>query len=315
MVNGQRYRQTLDTSDWREAKQKERDKIKDAKEGKLAVGATADLARLPFEKALDTYLSEICITRQDGAKEARKTWEGRLTESLRPFFAGKRLNQITADGIRAFQAKRLQEGKYPTSVNHTVKALLRLLKRAKLASRIRDDVKLLRVIKEQREMLTQDQKQILFQIAASKDDWQTAYCAALLTANTSMRPVELRRLRWRDLDPTNRLVMVRRSKTDAGTRIIPLNDEAWSSIAALKTRADKMRTNQPEHYIFPRTVPVTDGSKPMGASGWKSAWGSLRSAVHCPKCGKIQKPAETCKVKDCKADMRGIKSQFAALRF
>ena len=109
--------------------------------------------------------------------------------------------------------------------------------------------------------------------------------------------------------------MVRRSKTDAGTRIIPLNDEAWSSIAALKTRADKTGANQPEHYIFPHTVPVIDGSKPMGASGWKSAWKSLRSGVPCPKCSKIQKPTDTCKVKDCKADMRGIKSQFAALRF
>jgi len=314
-VNGQRYRQTLETSDWREAKQKERDKIKDAKEGKLALGATADLARLPFEKALDVYLGEIFIAREDRAKEARKSWEGRLTESLRTFFAGKRLNQITADDIRAFQANRLEAGKHPASVNHAVKGLLRLLKRAKLASRIRDDVKLLRVIKELREMLTQDQKQTLFQIAASKDDWRTAYCAALLTANTSMRPVELRRLRWRDLDPTSHLVTVRRSKTEAGTRIIPLNDEAWSSIAALKTRADEAGTNQPEHYVFPRTIPAIDGSKPMGTSGWKSAWESLRSAVCCPKCGKVQKATETCKVKDCEADMRGVKSPFAALRF
>ena len=53
----------------------------------------------------------------------------------------------------------------------------------------------------------------------------------------------------------------------------------------------------------------------MGACGWKSAWESLRAAVRCPKCGKIQKPTDTCKVKDCKADMRDIKSPFAALRF
>lgn len=225
------------------------------------------------------------------------------------------MNQITADDIRAFQAKRLQEGKHPASVNHAVKGLLRLLKRAKLAGRIRDDVKLLRVIKGPREMLTHDLKKRLFEIAASKDDWQTAYCAALLTANTSMRPVELRRLKWRDLDPTNRLVAVRHSKTDAGVRIIPLNDEAWSSIAALKKRADKMGTNEPEHYIFPRIVPIIDGSRPMGACGWKSAWESLRAAVRCPKCGKIQKPTDTCKVKDCKAEMQGVKSPFATLRF
>jgi len=66
---------------------------------------------------------------------------------------------------------------------------------------------------------------------------------------------------------------------------------------------------------LPRTAPVIGGSTPMGACGWKSAWESLRAAVRCPKCGKIQKPTGICKVKDCKADMRGIKSPFAALGF
>ena len=146
-----------------------------------------------FEAALDRYLAELSVERQDKAANPRKTWEGRLTERLRPYFAAKRLNQISADDVRAFQASRLGEGKHPNSVNHEVKALLRLLKRAKLASRLRDDVKLLRVEREPREMLTQAEKLRLFETASTNPDWQIAYCAALLTANTSMRPVEIRR--------------------------------------------------------------------------------------------------------------------------
>ncbi len=276
-VNGQRYRQTLETTDRREAVQRERDLIARAKEGKLAVGSTAELSRLPFEKALDRYLTEISVERQGGAKDPRKTWEGRLTEHLRTFFAPKRLNRITADDIWAFQVHRLSEGKHPNSVNHEVKALLRLLKRAKLASTIRDDVKLLKVQREPRQMLTQAEKERLFEAAASRDEWQTAYCAALLTANTSMRPVEIRRLLWQDLDPVNRLVTVRKSKTEAGSRVIPLNDEAWAAIVALKKRAEAFKTDQPEHYIFPRTVPAVDGFRPMGSCGWKTAWLSLRA--------------------------------------
>ena len=37
-----------------------------------------------------------------------------------------------------------------------------------------------------------------------------------------------------------------------------------------------MRTGEPEHYILPRTFPRLDGSMPMGAGGWRSAWRSLR---------------------------------------
>jgi integrase len=280
-VNGQRFRQTLETRDWREATQRENDLKARAREGKLASGMTAEFSRLGFEVALDRYLAEMCVERQDNAIGPRKSWEGRLTECLRPFFASKRLNQITADDVRAFQAHRLQQGKHPSSVNHEIKALLRLLKRAKLTSRLRDDVRLLPVKRELRQMLSVWEKQHLFETAAMKPKWQTAYCAALLTANMSMRPVELRRLLWSDLDPVDRLVTVRRSKTEAGTRVIPLNDEAWAAISALKQRADALGTYAPEHYVFHRQWPKIDAARPM--SGWRSAWRSLRKAAGMPK--------------------------------
>ena len=195
---------------------------------------------------------------------------------MRPIFTGKRLNQITPDDIRAFQAQRLGVGKHPNTVNHETKALMRLLRRGKLLGRIRDDIKLLPVRKESRQMLTQAEKQRLFETAGTKDEWQTAYSAALLTANTSMRPVEIKRLKWDAFDPVQRLIMVRRSKTDAGSRTIPLNDEAWSAIAAMKKRADKLAIYALESYIFPRQWPKLDASKPMGRCGWRRAWRSLR---------------------------------------
>lgn len=201
-VNGQRVRQTLETSDWREAKQRERDKIRDAKEGKLASGMTAEFSRMLFGPALDRYLKEqTAMQGKADNPDQSKSWDRYVTEPLRPFFAAKRLNQITADYIRLYQAHRLSQGKHPNTVNHEVKALLRLLKRAKLLSRIRDDVKLLPVKREPRQMPTPAEKQRLFETAARKPNWQTAYCAGLLTANTTMRPKELKRLLWRDLDP------------------------------------------------------------------------------------------------------------------
>jgi len=137
------------------------------------------------------------------------------------------------------------------------------------------------ITSEPREMLTAAEKQHLFETAASKPEWQTAYCAALLTANTSMRPKELMRLLWSDLDPFSRLITVRRSKTEAGKRVIPLNDEAWSAIAAMKKRDDALGAYAPEHYIFCRQRPQINPTRPM--SGWRSAWRSLRKAAGMPK--------------------------------
>jgi hypothetical protein len=147
-VNGQRFRQTLESTDKREAVQAERDLIARAKEGKLASGVTAEFSRLLFCTALDRYLAERLVRSQSkptGGKafDPRKTWDGWVTEPLRDFFSAKRLNRITGDDIRQFQAHRLGLGKHANTVNHEVKGLLRLLKRAKLASRLRDEVQLL----------------------------------------------------------------------------------------------------------------------------------------------------------------------------
>lgn len=210
---------------------------------------TAEFSRLIFNNAVEKYLAELAIRRPGSlrqAGDARKSWEGDLTNRLRDFFSAKRLNQITADDIRQFQAYRIGQGKHPNTVNHEVKALLRLLKRAKLLSRLRDDVRLLPVKKEPKSVLAEAEKQRLLETASKRPEWMVAYCAALLTANTSMRPVELRRLLWSDLDPFNRLVTARRSKTEARTRVIPLNDLAWSAFAAMKQRADLLGTYAPE---------------------------------------------------------------------
>ncbi len=52
VVNGQRFRQSLDTKDWREAQSKEKQLIAEASEGKLTRNSTT-LARLPFAQAAD----------------------------------------------------------------------------------------------------------------------------------------------------------------------------------------------------------------------------------------------------------------------
>jgi len=54
VVNGQRFRQSLGTKDWRESQSQEKQLIAEASEGKLT---HTTLARLPFAQAANEYVS------------------------------------------------------------------------------------------------------------------------------------------------------------------------------------------------------------------------------------------------------------------
>jgi hypothetical protein len=54
-VNGQRFRQSLDTSDWRQAQAKHKELITQATRGNLAP-SSQQFSRLPFGKAAERYL-------------------------------------------------------------------------------------------------------------------------------------------------------------------------------------------------------------------------------------------------------------------
>jgi hypothetical protein len=56
-VDGQRFRQSLETSDWREAQSKEKDLIADATAGKLSP-TKQGFARLPFREAAERFLQD-----------------------------------------------------------------------------------------------------------------------------------------------------------------------------------------------------------------------------------------------------------------
>ncbi len=63
----------------------------------------------------------------------------------------------------------------------------------------------------------------LLKVAQSKPEWETAYLASVLALNTTMRGYEVKQLRWRDIDLMDQSLVIRRSKTLAGERVIPLN--------------------------------------------------------------------------------------------
>ncbi|MGA7919010.1 MAG: site-specific integrase [Candidatus Acidiferrales bacterium] len=131
-----------------------------------------------------------------------------------------------------------------------------------------------------------------------------------------MRGCELKGLRWRDVDFIERTLTIRRSKTAAGERVIPLNADAWTEILSLRDRARRLfgDNHEPDWHVFPHAEGFTkpDPTQPM--SGWRSAWRSLTRAVYCHECGQLQSPADKCCNDKCGADIRNAKSPLAGLR-
>jgi hypothetical protein len=104
------------------------------------------------------------------------------------------------------------------------------------------------------------------------------YCAAIVAANTSMRPVEVKHLRRRDVDLVKKLLHVRRSKNESSHRAIPLNGSALNALARMFERADLLGHTEPEHYLWPACQwGRFEATKPM--LKWDTAWRALRDAA------------------------------------
>ena len=272
-VNGQRFRLSLDTSDWREAQRQEKEKITDAQQGKIAP-ASQQFSRLSFSQAAERFLLQRVVE----VSANTLSTETDQMKALKSFFGSKTVNRITADDVRCYQAHRHEEGRSNRTINHETGLLQRLLKRARAWHQIADEVKRLPVSREFGRVLTEEEKATLLKVAASRPEWQVIRCAAILAFNTTMRSGELKKLRWRDVDFAHRAITVRRSKTEAGRRSIPLNANAAEAILGQHHRASLVGNIDPDHYVFPACqFGKIDATRPQRS--WRSAWESLTKAA------------------------------------
>jgi len=308
-VDGQRFRQSLETSDWRKAQAKEKELITQATEGKLN-SSRPGFAKLAFAEAGDDYF--------DGRKlelgKSSQSKERQLLIKPREFFREKSLSKITPEDVLRFREWRSKTRVGPAIINMEVGVLRRMLKRAKRWHLVGGD---LRPLKEPRSIgraLTYDEKLRLLRTAGWNEDWQRAQAAMSLALCTTMRGCEIKRLQWRDIDFLNRVILVRISKTEAGQRFIPMNDEAYELVVRLRERAKTFSGIEPQHFVFPA---CQNGhvDPTRNQHSFRTAWRNLTRAISCPACGKLQGPGETCTNRKCRAPIQDIKSPLAGLRF
>jgi integrase len=226
----------LATTNWQEATRLEKEVIRAAMEGELAprdpsvklFGAVADY--LKAKEATANSKRTIAFDRERLAIVKRLVGDVKLTA-------------ITRKTIEGLQAKRRLEGAGNRTINMDVGALRQVLRRFKQWRRLEDDVKMLTEaggVPVGRALTVEEQKR-LFESAASNPEWEHVYCAAVLAANTSMRGVEVKHVRRRNIDlekvwdvesATGKGVLyVTRSKNETSKRPIPLNQAAKEAVA------------------------------------------------------------------------------------
>jgi integrase len=293
-INGQRYRQSLDTTDWRAAQSSEKELIGQAGAGKL-VPCSQQFSKLTFIEAADRYVADRLAHL---ALRSIHTERERL-KPLCSFFTTLALTRISADSVRDYIARRKQQGAANRTLNMELGILRRILKRAKRWHLLAEDIKPLPERHNVGRALQHGEKLKLLKTAASRPEWQLARLAATLALNTTMRACEIRGLQWRDVDFMERTLTVRRSKTEAGERVLPLNGDAWEAILELRERSKKLFgwEPNPNWYLFPhgegqgpvgqpksRPGPAVsvrpDPTKPM--STWRTAWRNLTKEAGLP---------------------------------
>jgi integrase len=276
-VNGQRWREPLGTSDWREARALETRRVAElARRPPDPARRRQTFSALDVKSAIDAYAEE---RRCQVSPRMVAYWK----ENARPlaaFFGDIKLRDIDASLIAAYQNARIDAGRAPKTVNGEVSVLRQVLRHTKLWYRFEDDYRTLKNIKPPvGQALTDEQQQRLFEVAKSEPAWMFADVAATLAFYCGLRACEIRGLQWKHIDWLNGRLEVRRSKTPAGWRDPSLNNVCTAALHALWERAKRLGFADPEHYLFPwhgRNKKI-DPTRPMAS--WRSAWRSLRKAA------------------------------------
>lgn len=306
MVNGVRYREALHTTDRREALSLEKKRVSEIQQGKGSSLLGRDFARKSFSTAAEQFLAD----RKPHVAEKTHALEKALLAQLKKFFVDTPVMRIRADSIVDYQRQRRETGISGRTLNMEIAVLRQVMKRARVWRMVEEDVRLDKEnTRTVAKVLTAEQKKLLFDTAASKDEWLVAFCAGVLAVNTTCRGIELKHLRWRDVDLFDRSMAIRRSKTEAGHRTIPLNSDALSALSRLRQRAEVLKAANPEHFVFPACERnKIDPEKPQKT--WRTAWRSLIAETANRAGDAVRKSAEATGSADSEAAVRKARAVF-----
>lgn len=198
---------------------------------------------------------------------------GAAVKHLRAAFGATLVSDLTAAEIARFQQSRTRQGAAAATINKEVSCVRSTLKDCGLWAELQRDVRMLKERQDVGKALSPEEEARLLRAASSvgrqQGHWSPIYTVTALALNTGMRHAEIRRLQWKWVDLEKRVLIIARSKTDAGSgRCVPLNQPAW---AALEMWAERFLNRDPQHYVFPACENGKfEPKRPI--SNWRTAW-------------------------------------------
>jgi len=237
---------------------------------------TVTLTAVPFADAAKAFLE----TRKPYLAPRTFRDYSDYVKTLSAFFAELRLGEIGADEIRAFQKWRMARAG-ASAINHECSLLQQMLKRIGRWNEIRDQYQPLPLPKESpHRALTQAEEEKLYRAGIANPAWEVAYCAFVISINTTAGPGELRHLRLMDIDADNRTLRIQPegAKNEHRIRVIPLNQSAWQAVEYLLQRAKKLGAIEPHHYLLPYRIHRAKYDPTQPAKGWRTAHNQLCGA-------------------------------------
>lgn len=230
---------------------------------------TEVLAQCAFEPASSAWL------------ESRRPYLGGRTfddyknylRILNAFFGEICLGEIGPDEIRAYQQMRLKRAG-ASCINKECSVLQQMLKRIGRWPEIEAHYQPLPLPKESpHRALTPQEEDRLYRIGTTNPHWEVAYCAFVISINTTSGPGEIRHLRRMDIDFERRTMRVQPegAKNEHRIRVIPLNQHAWNAIEYLWRRSETLHCTEPHHYLIPFRLKKGSYDPGRPAEGWRYA--------------------------------------------
>jgi integrase len=232
-------------------KKRDAHRLLDARKGAKAEG------RLKLPKTNAPHFLE--FTRKFLVTIRHPNTQKRYKSSVRnliAFFGNAKLLDITADTIEDFKEKRLSTGLSSATVNRDLAVLRRIMKLAaggKFISEVPfQGVEFLSEDERHPHILTFEEEDRILAAAAPH-----IRALVVLILETGMRSGrEALSLFWSDVDFVNDVILVRKSKTRAGERSIPMTDRCKTELLRWRT----IVSSESSPYVFPN---MQDSSKPM----------------------------------------------------
>lgn len=237
---------------------------------------------LPFEEAAKHWLE----IKKLHSKKARtiEMYEWYI-RNLQKGFGGLLLAQIHIGHLLEYQRqRRLSAG--ASCVNHEINTLSQILKSAELWDLMEKHYRPLPLPNwTPPKVLTPEEEEKFFRVAAANPDWSVAYWAVSVTNNTSAMGIELRCLQLKHIflehEPPTIHIPDGKVKNEFRARVVPLNAVAAKQVMRIIERAKKLGAWHPDHYVFPFRVKrgTYDVSRPASPYFIRSAFRQMRAVT------------------------------------